>query len=531
MPAPTSVDELAHLVRKSLLLEPAKFDAFLASHPHGFDTPAGLAYRLHADGLLTPFHTGQLLRGKHKGFFLGRYKILDRIGLGGMGQVFLAEHATMKRRAALKVLSPDRVDNAYSRERFLREARTAAKLDHPNLVRAFDFDQDGEVIFLVMEFVDGVSFHDLVARAGPLGPDRVGHYLHQAAAGLGYLHAYGLVHRDIKPANILVDRQGVVKILDLGLVRSEVDQDNLTRGEGVKILGTADFLAPEQAIDCSKVDVRADIYGLGATAYYLLTGRPPFGGDQIAQKLIAHQMKAVVPVHEVRPDVPAELSAVVTRMLAKKPADRYQTPAELMTALASWGARPPAAPTEEEIPAVSGGGHGHAAAVNLAGPRPSRSGASGSAISASQTNGSGSAIKYYSDSKLTAASQSAAAALAQPLSHAAADTPKPAATAFTPPPPKPLGAGYAPPPLPASATHGAKPSAAPAAPPFPARPPVEGPKLFETDDSPRPSAPRSARRVAVGVAVGVAVAAATWMVMVKTGFAAGSDPVPAAVAP
>ena len=317
MPAPTTLDEFFDCVRKSGLLEPAKFEAFLATRAAGFETPAGAAASLLADGLLTPFHTGQLLRGKHKGFFLGRYRILDRIGLGGMGQVFLAEHGAMRRRAALKVLPPERSANEYSRARFLREARASAQLDHPNLVRAFDFDQEGEVAFLVMEFVDGVTFHDLVARSGPLEPNRAAHYLWQSANGLSYLHDRGMIHRDVKPANVLVDRQGVVKILDLGLVRSETDVENLTQGEGVKILGTADYLPPEQAIDCSAVDRRADIYGLGATAYYLLTGRPPFVGEKVAQKLIAHQMQAVTPVRAVRPEVPEGLSAAVTRMLAQ----------------------------------------------------------------------------------------------------------------------------------------------------------------------------------------------------------------------
>src|SRR5262249_18856167 len=151
-------------------------------------------------------------------FFLGRYKVLDRIGLGGMGQVFLAEHREMRRRVALKVMPPDRTENQYARERFFREARAAGQLDHPNLVRAYDVDQDGSVIFLVMEFVDGISFQDLVARHGPLDPVRAVHYLWQAASGLGFLADRGMVHRDIKPANLLVDRNGVVKILDLGLV-------------------------------------------------------------------------------------------------------------------------------------------------------------------------------------------------------------------------------------------------------------------------------------------------------------------------
>ena len=213
-------------------------------------------------GLITKFHADQLLRGKHRGYFLGKYKLLERIGLGGMGQVFLAEHVSMRRQVALKVLPPEMSTNEYTRERFMREARAAGQLNHPNLVRAMDVDGEGEVLYLVLEYIDGVTLHDLVAQNGPLDPHRAANYLWQAANGLAYVNACGLIHRDVKPANILVDRLGVVKILDLGLVRSQVEDDDLTRGQGVKILGTADFLAPEQAIDCSSVDVRADLYAL-----------------------------------------------------------------------------------------------------------------------------------------------------------------------------------------------------------------------------------------------------------------------------
>lgn len=456
MASPNTVEEMVHLVQKSNLLEPAKLEAFLTMNSDGFESPAALCKKLRADGLLTPFHAQQLLAGKHKGFFLGKYKILDRIGLGGMGQVFLAEHGAMKRRAALKVLPPDRTERHYSRERFLREARAAGQLDHPNLVRAFDFEEDGDVIFLVMEFVDGVTFHDLVLRAAPLAPNRVANYLLQCANGLGYLHSYSLVHRDIKPANLLVDRQGIVKILDLGLVRSEVDEDNLTKGEGVKILGTADYLPPEQAIDCSKVDVRADIYGLGATAYYLFTGRPPFVGDHVAQKLIAHQIKTAKPIHEVRPDVPVELSAIITKMLAKKPADRFQTPAELAEALKPFTLTPPALPTEDEIPMIVGGAFGNPGSVNLSGSSSTRTGGSSLIAAGSSTN---SAIRYYADGKSVDGTASA------DLLNAITPRPRPTPlSAKTPIPVKPPVPAATPakntfqiPTLPAIASHGVTP--------------------------------------------------------------------------
>ena len=480
MATPTTVDEFFECVRKSGLLEPAKFEAFLASHPAGFETPAGAAACLLGDNLLTPFHTAQLLRGKHKGFFLGRYKILDRIGLGGMGQVFLAEHGTMRRRAALKVLPPDRSANEFSRARFLREARASAQLDHPNLVRAFDFDQDGDVTFLVMEYVDGVTFHDLVSRSGPLDALRAAHYVWQAANGLAYLHERGMIHRDIKPANILVDRQGVIKLLDLGLVRSDDDVDNLTRGEGVKILGTADYLPPEQAIDCSAVDRRADIYGLGATAYYLLTGRPPFRGEKVAQKLIAHQLEAVTPVCESRPDVPLGLSDAITRMLAKRPGDRFQSAGEVMDAVEEWAAHLPEPPSEVEIPAAVGAA-GQAGTVHL-GPRPSGRANPG------LTSGSGSAIKYHSDPKLTA-EESAALAMSG------------------------LDDGLAV--LPAAASHGVAP------PPLPARPKPRSGLPAELRPTPGAQAKsKKPRRALAVLALAASFAGVAWALVARAGAAA-----------
>jgi serine/threonine protein kinase len=431
MPAPSTVDELVELIRKSQLLAPAKLDAYLTTHPGPYESPASLTERLQADGLLTAFHADQLMRGKYRGFFIGKYKVLDRIGMGGMGQVFLAEHLSMRRRAAIKVMPPEKTENQYSRERFYREARAAAQLDHPNLVRAFDVDQDGNVIFLVMEYVDGVNLQELVQRRGPLEPGRAAHYLWQAAAGLGFLADRGLVHRDIKPANVLVDRNGVVKVLDLGLVRSEADSDDLTRGEGVKILGTADYLAPEQALNCSRVDGRADIYSLGATGYFLLTGKAPFGGAKVAQKLIAHQSKAVTPVHEVRPGTPAGLSAVIARMLAKRPDDRYRSPAEVMAALEPWVADQPPPPTDQEMPAAAGGRGAETVDLNPTG-RPG---------SSSVTNGS--AIRYHSGGHRTSGVRSGLASpTPQPAPAVAAPPVLPVAPSATPAPADRLPPGW-----------------------------------------------------------------------------------------
>ena len=302
------------------------------------------------DGLLTPFQAEQVLKGRHKGFVLGKYRLLDRIGMGGMGQVYLAEHVTMRRRVAVKVLPPSRADNPFAQERFLREARAAAQLEHPNLVRAHDLETDGEVTYLVMDYIEGATLHDLVMRRGPQQVGRAAHILKQVALGLQAVHERLLVHRDIKPANLLMDRTGVVRLLDLGLVRSELDDDALTRGEGAKVVGTADYLAPEQAVSSSKVDGRADLYSLGCTAYFLLAGTPPFQAEKLSQKLIAHQVNEAKPLHLVRPNIPVEFSAVIMKLLAKKPEQRWQSAGEFLAAIEPWTKEPYELPKPEDFP-------------------------------------------------------------------------------------------------------------------------------------------------------------------------------------
>jgi len=206
--------------------------------------------------------------------------------------------------------------------------------------------------FLVMEYVDGRSFHEIVTARGPLSVERAAHYVAQAAVGLQHAHERGLVHRDVKPANLLLDREGLVKLLDLGLARFYRDTDDLTKQHaGKSVLGTADFVAPEQALDSHAADIRSDLYSLGCTFYYLLTGQPPFADFRsLGQKLMAHQNREPRPVRELRPEIPEELSAVLAKMIAKKPGDRYQTPVELFDALEPWTRNPIEPPGEEEMP-------------------------------------------------------------------------------------------------------------------------------------------------------------------------------------
>ncbi|HET6575230.1 MAG TPA: protein kinase [Fimbriiglobus sp.] len=357
MPAPATADEFLDLIQKSGVAEDSRLKAHLLrlSEKSGVPAdPSKLAGVLVRDGLLTYFQADQLLQGKWKRFFIGKYKVLERIGVGGMGHVYLCEHKLMRRRVAVKVLPAAKAADPSSLERFYREARAVAALDHPNIVHAYDVDQDNNLHFLVMEYVDGINLHDLVKKFGPLDVTRACHYVYGAAVGLQHAFELGLVHRDIKPGNVLVDRSGVVKVLDMGLARFfNDDEDALTKKYDENILGTADYLAPEQAIDSHSVDIRADIYGLGGTFFYLLSGQPPFPEGTIAQKLLWHQTREPAELRSLRPEVPAELAAVVAKMMAKDAADRYQTPAEVMAALAGRVQSPIAPPDEKEMPQLS----------------------------------------------------------------------------------------------------------------------------------------------------------------------------------
>ena len=332
-------------VRQSGLIDAVKLDSIMADlDRNGVDQhdAAALAHALVQRGALTDWQSEKLLQGRHTGFILGRYKLLGLLGAGEMSAVYLAEHMLLERRCAIKVLPGNRVKDTSYLGRFHREAKAVASLNHPNIVRAYDVDQqfDGgaEIHFLVMEFVEGRNLEKIVTAKGPLKYVEIVDYVRQAADGLSHAHQAGLVHRDIKPENLLIDAQGTVKILDLGLARmfDQTDEESLTIKHDEKVLGTADYLAPEQAIDSHKVDARADIYSLGCTFYFALTGHPPFTEGTLVQRLFAHQTKMPKPVIEERADAPASLMAILDKMMAKKAADRYQSAGELADVLARW---------------------------------------------------------------------------------------------------------------------------------------------------------------------------------------------------
>jgi len=393
MPAPTTDADLIDLVQKSGVVEPTRLTAYLQQLRDESALPADpseLAEQMVRDGILTTFQAEQFRLGKWKRFAIGKYRVLERLGAGGMGQVFLCEHKLMRRLVAVKVLPTARAEEQDSLERFYREARAVAALDHPNLVRAFDIDQDEALHFLVLEFVDGANLQDIVRKSGPLDPTRACHYVYQASLGLQYaFEVAGVVHRDIKPSNILVDRTGLVKILDMGLARFFHDeQDMLTRNSEESVLGTADYLAPEQATDSHKVDIRGDIYSLGATFYFLLTGQPPFPDGSVAQKLIWHQTRQPKPVRLLRPGIPEAVAAIQERMMAKDAGARYQTPADLALALASFVQTPILPPTDAELPqpcpavAALGGPAATSSSSRIGGvlPQPAGLGLAGSTV-------------------------------------------------------------------------------------------------------------------------------------------------------
>ena len=263
-----------------------------------------------------------------------KYRIVRLLGRGGMGAVYEAFHERMDRRVAIKIINPSLLDHPEALARFDQEVKTAAKLDHPNVAHAYDADEFGTLRVLVMEFVPGESLDSFLSKRGRLTVVEACRLMRQAMVGLDHAHARGMVHRDLKPQNLTLTPDGKVKILDFGLAKIAGEQKQaqaLTRTNA--LMGTPHYLAPEQALDAAKADIRADIYSLGCTLYCLLTGAPPFDGETEMKVLLAHQNKTPRPLCEVCPDVPQELSDLVDRMLAKNPSDRPQTPKEVAEAL------------------------------------------------------------------------------------------------------------------------------------------------------------------------------------------------------
>jgi len=346
-----SRDDFVRHLAASSVMEADQVTSFLSSFPADQQPSDGeqLAQELVKQKKLTKFQAEQIYAGKGKSLVLGNYTILDKLGQGGMGMVLKAEHKRLKRLVALKVLSPAALKTPDALKRFHREVEAAAKLRHPNVVATDDADEGKGTHFLVMEYVDGSDLSVLVKKHGPLPAEQAVQCIIQAARGLKFAHEQGVIHRDIKPANLLIDVKGTVKILDMGLARIEDSVGGSSEGAGLTstgtIMGTVDYMSPEQAMDTKHADARSDIYSLGCSLYYLLTGKVVYDGDTIMKKLMAHQHtpipSLVADAASVRTNVGNSdagsvghaLDTVFRRMVAKRPEDRPQTMMEVIAEL------------------------------------------------------------------------------------------------------------------------------------------------------------------------------------------------------
>jgi len=309
-----------------------------------------LGSMLRVADLITVYQLRKFQIGRSGDLLFGKYVIFDKIGEGGMGKVYRAADANLSRLVALKVVRPSLLANKTVLKRYKREAQATATLDHPNIVHLYDADEANGRHYMAMEYVDGSDLARLVKEHGPLGSAEACEYIRQAALGLHHAHEKGFVHRDIKPSNLLVfgERAGsggkaMLKILDMGLVRSLAEDDDennslayLTRDNTV--VGTPDFMSPEQASDSRSVDGRADLYSLGCAMFYLLMGKPPYRESNTIAKLLAHQRDPIPDLKELRPDIPADVAEIVAKLMAKKRQDRFQTGAEVAAALVPFTA-------------------------------------------------------------------------------------------------------------------------------------------------------------------------------------------------
>ena len=382
-----NVEEFLNILQKSKLLTPGQWlvvsrevasghsvgaGGATSSGHHGKGqcppTPQELACTLVERRFVTRWQADMLLAGK-KDFVLGKYRLLDCIGTGGMGVVFKALHTDMGRVVAIKMLSPGVMKNRQAVRRFLHEIQAVAALDDPHIVAAYDAGTYGKIQYLVMEYVEGHDLGYLVKHESPLSVNWVCECIRQAALGLQHAHEQGLVHRDIKPTNLLVAKdpesdRPLVKILDLGLARfvtemtpadlagPGLDGDDGSLTQFGQYLGTPDYISPEQARDTRAADIRSDIFSLGCTFFRLLTRELPFPGQTVIEKLESRASTAALPLRQFRSDVSVELEAVMSRMLARNPKDRYQTPREVAQALIPFSTGVPLATGAGQRPAA-----------------------------------------------------------------------------------------------------------------------------------------------------------------------------------
>jgi serine/threonine-protein kinase len=330
-----AISDLLQTVRGSSILSERQFEKLKAGAAQGRypSEPSELAASLVKDGVLTEYQARQVLKGKAQALIFGRYVLLDFLGKGTMGKVYKARHRMMGRIVALKILESQYVSNTRSLARFQREMQLVGRLDHPNVVRAFDADRLGDCHFIAMEYVPGPTLLDLLKERGALPPADVVFYASQAADGLAHAHARGVLHRDIKPSNLLLTEGRKIKVLDFGLGTLLEPEELGTSLTAVGItVGTPDYLSPEQA-RMVKIDGRSDLYSLGCSVYHLISGQVPFKGESSMDCIVGRITGQAVPISEVRPGLPQRLVQTIDKLMASNPDDRYQTADEAATAL------------------------------------------------------------------------------------------------------------------------------------------------------------------------------------------------------
>jgi serine/threonine protein kinase len=394
----SSIDDFLKTVLRSGLLDREQLQGSLRAVPQERrDDPGAVADHLVRTGKLSRFQAAKLLEGTALGLKLGPYQVLAPIGRGGMGTVYLARDNRGDMLLALKILSPKRArEEERVLARFRREMEISQRVAHPNLAWTYEVGVCQGVYYIAMEYIPGKSLYRLVSEEGPLGLSRTARLFAEAASALDHAHDQGLVHRDLKPSNIMVTPNDHAKVLDLGLalIQGEASTDRLVVGGQGYVVGTMDYIAPEQAGDATNVDARSDIYALGCTLYFALTGRPPFPGGTAHEKIHRHRTQEPVPVEELRQDLPARFLGLLRCMMAKRPGERFASAAEVKEELENWASgeavRPmdrlgdtgfryavaalEAAPTEADAmaPILSATAGGPATPRILVGPSPAR---------------------------------------------------------------------------------------------------------------------------------------------------------------
>ena len=333
----TGTDGLVEVLQDTRLLSRARFEQLVEEFLPSCDDWTILGRELIYREWLTPFQVKRLLQGRGNELVVGSYVLQARLGEGGMGQVYRALNWKLGTLAAVKVIRRNRAEDPSAVERFLREVRALGAIRHPNVVHALDSDLENGRLYCVMEYVPCMDLANLLNERGALPIELACRYAAQLAEGLRHISSHGLVHRDVKPANVLVTEDGsTVKLLDLGLARFDHPDWEAAASDLTQVgmmIGTPDYVSPEQIRDSRRADIRSDLYSLGCTFYHMLTGQAPFASAAIIDKLYLHQATEPIPVEQLRSDVPPTVAAVVRQLMAKKPRDRYQDPSEVAATL------------------------------------------------------------------------------------------------------------------------------------------------------------------------------------------------------